>query len=168
MPPQVWRAGDYRICPSCGTRHKVQDLRCSRCHTVLAGAPVKHAAPARVVPIAPPSRGMRALVAVGVALALAAGLWVRSLFRGAALNDSVQASTGALPEAPIPQPTWTPPARSYRPIVGHKRGVHAQPGCCARGPDTPAALDAARAELPADRGLQPGRSVGRSVEHGRA
>ena len=127
MPTQVWRAGDYRICPSCGTRHKVQDLRCSRCHTVLAGAPVKHAAPARVVPIAPPSRGMRALVAVGIVAALAAGLWVRSLFRGAALNDSVEASTVAVPEvapeAAPPQPTWTPPALSYPPIVGYNQGA---------------------------------------------
>ena len=127
MPTQVWRAGDYRICPSCGTRHKVQDLRCSRCHTVLAGTPVKHSEPARVVPIAAPSRGMRALVAVGVVVALAAGLWVRSLFRGAALNDSVEASTVAVPEvapeAAPPQPTWTPPALSYPPIVGYNQGV---------------------------------------------
>jgi hypothetical protein len=123
MPTQVWRAGDYRICPSCGTRHKVQDLRCSRCHTVLAGAPVKHSQPARVVPIAAPSRGMRAAVAVGVVVALASGLWVRSLFRGTALNDSVEASTVGAPEAPAPQPTWTPPALSYPPIVGYNQGV---------------------------------------------
>ena len=123
MPMQVWRAGDYRTCPSCGTRHKVQDLRCSRCHTVLAGAPVRHSQPARVVPIAAPSRGMRALVVAGVVVALASGLWVRSLFRGAALNDSVEASTVAVPEAPAPQPTWTPPALSYPPIVGYNQGV---------------------------------------------
>jgi len=123
MPTEVWRAGDYRTCPSCGTRHKVQDLRCSRCHTVLAGAPVRHSQPARVVPIAAPSRGMRALVVAGVVVALASGLWVRSLFRGAALNDSVEASTVAVPEAPAPQPTWTPPALSYPPIVGYNQGV---------------------------------------------
>jgi hypothetical protein len=123
MPTEVWRAGDYRVCPSCGTRHKVQDLRCSRCHTVLAGTPVKHSEPARVVPVAAPSRGLRALVAVGVVVALAAGLWVRSLFRGASLNDSVEASSSAAAEAPAPQPTWTPPALSYPPIVGYNQGV---------------------------------------------
>jgi hypothetical protein len=52
---------------------------------------------------------------------------VRSLFRGAALNDSVEASTVAVPEvapeAAPPQPTWTPPALSYPPIVGYNQGV---------------------------------------------
>jgi len=66
---------------------------------------------------------MRALVVAGVVVALASGLWVRSLFRGAALNDSVEASTVAVPEAPAPQPTWTPPALSYPPIVGYNQGV---------------------------------------------
>src|SRR6185503_1387139 len=66
---------------------------------------------------------MRALVVAGVVVALASGLWVRSLFRGAALNDSVEASTVAVPEAPAPQPTWTPPALSYPPIVGYNQAV---------------------------------------------
>ena len=124
MPTQVWRAGDFRVCPSCGTRHKVQDLRCERCHTILAGTPVQHSAPARIAaPVTRPGRGMRALLAVAVVVALGAGLWVRSLFRGAPLQDSVEASSVMVPPAPAPQPTWTPPALSYPPIVGYNQGV---------------------------------------------
>ena len=37
------RPGDYRVCPKCGTRHKVHDLRCTKCQGVLAGTPVHHA-----------------------------------------------------------------------------------------------------------------------------
>jgi len=124
MPTQVWRAGDYRVCPKCKARHKVQDLRCSQCHTVLAGTPVRHAAP-RLEPAAAArsSRAMRALLAVCLVLALGAGLWVRSLFRGANLQDSVEASSATAPPAPAPQPTWTPPALSYPPIVGYNQGV---------------------------------------------
>jgi hypothetical protein len=121
MPTQYWHAGDYRVCPSCGARHKVQDLRCARCQTVLAGTPVQHAGPARVA--AGPARSGRALLAVGVVVALACGLWVRSLFRGAPVQDSVQASSVTVPAAPAPQPTWTPPALSYPPIVGYNQGV---------------------------------------------
>lgn len=124
MPTQVWRAGDYRVCPKCKARHKVQDLRCAQCHTVLAGTPVRHAAPTRVEAAAVPrvGRGLRALLAVGLVIALGAGLWVRSLFRGASLQDSVEASSATVPPAPAPQPTWTPPALSYPPIVGYNQG----------------------------------------------
>lgn len=125
MPIEVWRPGDFRLCPSCGARHKVQDLHCARCNTVLAGAPVQHAGPAPAgvaVAAARSSRGLRALLAVGVVVALGAGLWVRSLFRGAALQDSVEASSTAA-VAPAPQPTWTPPMLSYPPVVGYNTGV---------------------------------------------
>ncbi|HET6897365.1 MAG TPA: hypothetical protein VFK70_03415 [Vicinamibacteria bacterium] len=127
----------------------MQDLRCSRCDTVLAGTPVKHTEPARVVPIAAPSRGLRALVAVGVVVALAAGLWVRSLFRGASLN-SVEASTAAAPEAPAPQPTWTPPALSYPPIVGYNQGVPSSMAALAiQGGPLPTSAPAATSAEPA-------------------
>ena len=83
MPTQVWRPGDYRVCPRCLARHKVQDLRCTHCNTVLAGAAVRHAAaPVVAGGAARTGRGLRAVLAVGLVLALAAGLWVRSLFRG--------------------------------------------------------------------------------------
>src|SRR5258708_20254891 len=69
MPTEVWRAGDYRVCPKCGARHKVQDLRCTRCDTVLAGTPVFHSAPTRVAAAPTGSgRGMRALLAITPAL----------------------------------------------------------------------------------------------------
>jgi len=124
MPTEVWRAGDYRVCPSCKARHKVQDLRCARCNTVLAGTPVQHAEPAGVAAAAARTgRGMRALLAVAVVVALACGLWVRSLFRGAPVQDSVEASSVTVPAAPAAQPTWTPPALSYPPIVGYNQGV---------------------------------------------
>jgi hypothetical protein len=126
MPTQVWRPADYRICPKCNTRHKVQDLRCAHCQTVLAGTRVRHAAPTRLeagTTTPRTSRGLRALLAVGLVIALGAGLWVRSLFRGASIQDSVEASSLTSPVAPAPQPTWTPPALSYPPIVGYNQGV---------------------------------------------
>jgi hypothetical protein len=127
MPTQYWHAGDYRVCPSCGARHKVQDLRCAQCNTVLAGTPVRHSGPASVATTttaaARAGRGTRAFLAVAVFVALACGLWVRSLFRGAPVQDSVEASSVTAPAAPAPQPTWTPPALSYPPIVGYNQGV---------------------------------------------
>jgi hypothetical protein len=124
MPTQVWRPGDYRVCPSCGTRHKVQDLRCSHCNTVLAGAPVRHAAaPQVVVKPVRPGRGLRAVLAVGLVLALAAGLWVRSLFRGAALQDAVEASSTTPVPIPAAEPSFTPPVLSYPPAIGYGSSV---------------------------------------------
>jgi hypothetical protein len=123
MPTEVWRPGDYRVCPKCGARHKVQDLRCTRCDTVLAGAPVWHSAPTRVAATAGSGRGMRAMLAITVVIALAAGLWIRSLFRGAPIHDSVEASSATLGAAPAPPPTWTPPVLSYPPLVGYNQGV---------------------------------------------
>ena len=125
MPTQVWRAGDYRVCPKCGARHKVQDLRCSRCDTVLAGTPVFHSAPATVAATATGSgRGtLRAMLAIAVVIALAAGIWIRSLFRGAPIQDSVEASSATLAAAPAPPATWSPPVLSYPPVVGYNQGV---------------------------------------------
>jgi hypothetical protein len=85
---------------------------------------VQHAEPAGIATAAARTgRGMRALLAVAVVVALACGLWVRSLFRGAPVQDSVEASSVTMPAAPAPQPTWTPPALSYPPIVGYNQGV---------------------------------------------
>jgi hypothetical protein len=66
---------------------------------------------------------MRALLAVCLVVALGAGLWVRSLFRGAPIQDSVEASSATLAAAPAPPPTWTPPVLSYPPVVGYNQGV---------------------------------------------
>jgi hypothetical protein len=142
MPTQVWRAGDYRVCPKCKARHKVQDLRCAQCDTVLAGTSVRHAEPTRIeaATTGRPSRALRALLAVALVIALGAGLWVRSLFRGASIQDSVEASSMTVPPAPAPQPTWTPPALSYPPIVGYNQGV----------PSSMAALAIQASPLPAN------------------
>jgi hypothetical protein len=66
---------------------------------------------------------MRAMLAITVVIALAAGLWIRSLFRGAPIQDSVEASSATLAAAPAPPPTWTPPVLSYPPVVGYNQGV---------------------------------------------
>lgn len=141
MPTQVWRPGDYRVCPSCATRHKVQDLRCAQCNTVLAGAPVRHAAaPAVAATTARSGRGLRAVLAVGLVLALAAGLWVRSLFRGAALQNAVEASSTTPAPVPAAQPSFTPPVLSYPPAVGYSSSV----------PTSMAGLTIQPSPLPAD------------------
>ena len=70
-----------------------------------------------------PGRGLRAVLAVGLVLALAAGLWVRSLFKGAALQDSVEASSVTPAPLPAAEPSFTPPVLSYPPAVGYSGGV---------------------------------------------
>ncbi|HYU42770.1 MAG TPA: hypothetical protein VEQ84_11535 [Vicinamibacteria bacterium] len=66
---------------------------------------------------------MRAMLAIAVVVALAAGLWIRSLFRGAPIQDSVEASSATLAAASAPPPTWTPPVLSYPPVAGDNQGV---------------------------------------------
>jgi uncharacterized protein YeeX (DUF496 family) len=143
MPTEVWRPGDFRVCPKCGSRHKVQDIKCSRCGTVLVGAPVHHATPVAVQTSAMRSSpALRALLVGGLLVAVGAGLWVRSVFRGAALQDSVQAANASAPPAPAAQPTWTPPVLSYPPMVGYNTGV--RPGAVAMvGASATAAVDSA-------------------------
>jgi hypothetical protein len=132
MPTEVWRPGDFRICPKCKSRHKVQDVKCMRCGTVLVGTPLHHAAPVAVATSSPrSSTPMRVLLVAGLLLAAGAGLWVRSLFRGAAVQDSVQAASALAASLPAPPPTWTPPVLSYPPMVGYNTGV--RPGAVAVG-----------------------------------
>ena len=122
------RPGDYRICPSCGARHKVQDLRCAQCDAVLAGTPVRHAAPAPTATAASRSgrSGLRVVLAAAVLIALGAGFLVRSLFRGAQVQQSVQAATPvAAAASPAPPQSWTPPVLNYPPVVGYNTGVPA-------------------------------------------
>jgi hypothetical protein len=124
LPTEVWRPGDFRVCPKCKSRHKVQDIKCERCGTVLVGAPVEHAEPVAVrTSGARSSTTLRVLLVAGVLIAAGAGLWVRSLFRGAAVQDAVQASNPAEAATPAPEPTWTPPVLSYPPVVGYNSGV---------------------------------------------
>src|SRR5438045_2562485 len=140
------RPGDYRVCPKCGTRHKVQDLRCTKCQGVLAGTPVHHAF---VMPATPAtaraSRALRIVLVLGLVIAVGAGLWMRSLFRGAQLEESVQAAnaTAAPVTEPQPQPSWSPPVLQYPPMVGYNRGVPASmAGLAIAASPAPAAAEA--------------------------
>ena len=142
---EIYRPGDFRICPSCGARHKVQDLRCSRCTTSLVGAPIRHAAPIRPRTVgATSSRTVRALMVAGVVLALAAGLWVRSVFKGAALEQSVAAaprpSDGPPAAPPIAAPDWTPPSLSYPATPPLRPALTALPSTTVTDPVTGAPL----------------------------
>lgn len=114
---EIYRSGDFRVCPSCGARHKVQDLACSRCSASLVGAPVRRATPLRIRTAGAPSNlTMRGVMVAGLVLALGAGLWVRSVFRGAALEQSVSAAvrpSDGPPAAPAAAADWTPPALNY-------------------------------------------------------
>jgi hypothetical protein len=120
------RPGDYRICPSCGARHKVQDLRCAQCQAVLAGTPVLHATPVTIRPAGSvrSARGLRAVLAVGLVVALGAGFLVWNLFRGAHLQQTVEAATPAASATAAP-PEFTPPVLNYPPVVGYNTGVPA-------------------------------------------
>jgi len=115
---EIYRSGDFRLCPSCGARHKVQDPACSRCSTSLVGAPVRRSAPLRLRTAgATSNRTLRGVMVTGLVLALGAGLWVRSVFRGAALEQSVSAaqrpSDGPPAAPPAAAPDWTPPSLNY-------------------------------------------------------
>ncbi|HUG53405.1 MAG TPA: hypothetical protein VMR21_07385 [Vicinamibacteria bacterium] len=126
MPIEVWRLGDYRVCPTCNARHKVQDIQCARCKTVLAGTRVHHAASAPVsVAGHRSSHGPRLLVVAGALVALGAGLWVRSVFRGAEIQDTVVAANTDTPAPRPAESTWQPPVLSYPPVVGYNTGVPA-------------------------------------------
>jgi len=139
MPTEVWRPGDFRVCPECGSRHKVQDIKCSRCGTVLVGAPIHHATAVAVATSSTRSSpALRALLVAGLLVAAGAGLWVRSVFRGAAVQGSVQAANASAPPAPAAQPTWTPPVLSYPPMVGYNTGVRPGAVAIAGAPATPA------------------------------
>src|SRR5437763_7412624 len=131
MPTEI-RPGDYRICPSCGARHKVQDLRCARCQAVLAGTPVRHASGMSIRSAGTPSskRGLRAVLAVGLVVAVAAGFLVRSLFRGTRLQDAVEASA-PLPSASATPSDWKPPVLNYPPVVGSNTGSGVPPSMAA-------------------------------------
>lgn len=154
------RPGDYRICPSCGARHKVQDLRCAQCQAVLAGTPVLHATPVTIRPAgsAPSGRGLRAVLAVGLVVALGAGFLVWNLFRGAHLQQTVQAATPAASATAAPA-AFTPPVLNYPPVVGYNTGVPASMvGLTIQNP--PPSASAMQASLPSASGDAAGASTG--------
>lgn len=126
MSPQSSRPGGYRVCPSCGARHKPDVTSCATCGASLASTSVWHADPPTLGTTASTkqARVIRGLVAVGVLAAVGAGLWVRSVFRGAALQQPARAEVRA--DARAAEPDWTPPALPY-PQVGGSNLAYAGP-----------------------------------------
>lgn len=107
------RAGDFRICPSCGSRNKAAYNYCVRCSAELDAA-VAMAAPAIM---APPgnTRTMRFLLAAGVIAAIGAGLVVRTVFRATLevpeISQDVRADSARTVSAPPPPVSgWVPGA----------------------------------------------------------
>jgi hypothetical protein len=96
---------------------------------------------------------LRLLLGVALVVAVGAGLWIRSLFRGANLQDSVQASSTAaapaapdVPPEPAPAPSWAPPVLQYPPVVGYNRGE--PPSAAGLAPAAPPATAAADTASP--------------------
>jgi hypothetical protein len=122
MSSQSSRPGGYRICSSCGARHKPHVMLCATCGASLASTSVWHAGPATLRTTAPTmqARVIRALVAGGVLAAIGAGFWVRSVFRGAALEQTARSEVRADVRADVPpaEPNWTPPALAYPQLGG--------------------------------------------------
>lgn len=108
------RAGEFRICPSCGSRNKAAHQFCVRCSASL------HAAPA-TVPAAGAGRSgntrmMRFLLAAGVIAAIGVGLIVHTVFRATLevtpISEDVRADSARTVSAPPPPPVsgWYPGA----------------------------------------------------------
>jgi hypothetical protein len=106
-------AGDFRVCPSCGSRNKAAHRYCVRCSAPLH-APAT-AAPGAARAARPGStRMMRFVLAAGVVAAIAVGLIVRTVFRATlevpAISEDVRADSARTVAAPPPPPVsgWYP------------------------------------------------------------
>jgi len=113
------RAGDFRICPSCGSRNKAAHNYCVRCSASLQAAAATAAPPAGV---ARPGnrRTMRFVLAAGVIAALALGLIVRTVVQAtsevSALSEDVRADSARTASAPPPPVSgWYPGANVPEP-----------------------------------------------------
>ena len=108
------RAGDFRICPSCGSRNKAAHNYCVRCSAELDAA-ATGAAPAAITARPGNTRMMRFLLAAGVVAAIAAGLIVRTVFRATLevpdISQDVRADSARTVSAPPPPVSgWVPGA----------------------------------------------------------
>jgi hypothetical protein len=110
------RAGDFRICPSCGSRNKAAYLYCVRCSAQLDAAAADAGLASGAAPAGSP-RMMRLVLAAGVIAAIAAGLIVRTVFRATlevpVISDDVRADSARTVDAPPPPPPvsgWYPGA----------------------------------------------------------
>ncbi|HEV7498523.1 MAG TPA: hypothetical protein VGQ33_00910 [Vicinamibacteria bacterium] len=101
---------------------------------------------------------MRAVLAVGLVVALGAGFLVWNLFRGAHLQQTVEAATPAASATTAP-PAFTPPVLNYPPVVGYNTGVPANMvGLTIQNP--PASSSAMQASLPPASADAAGASTG--------
>jgi hypothetical protein len=108
------KAGDFRICPSCGSRNKAAYNYCVRCSAEL-DATATGAAPAAITTPTGNPRMMRFLLAAGVMAAIAAGLIVRTVFRATLevpeISQDVRADGARTVSAPPPPVSgWVPGA----------------------------------------------------------
>src|SRR5688572_24445040 len=101
------RAGDFRICPSCGSRNKAAYNYCVRCSVELDAAAADVGRTAGGTPSGNP-RLMRFLLAAGVIAAIAAGLVVRTVFRATLevqdISEAVRADSARTVLPPQPPP----------------------------------------------------------------
>jgi len=108
------RAGDFRICPSCGARNKAAYLYCVRCSAQLDAAAADAGLASSAAPAGSP-RVMRFVLAAGVMAASAVGLIVRTVFRATlevpAISDDVRADSARTVDVPPPPVSgWSPGA----------------------------------------------------------
>ena len=108
------KPGDFRICPSCGSRNKAAYNYCVRCSAKLDEA-ATGAEPLVYTALPDNRRMMRFLLAAGVIAALAAGLVVRTVFRATLevpeISQDVRADSARTVSAPPPPVSgWVPGA----------------------------------------------------------
>lgn len=106
------RAGDFRVCPTCGSRNKGGHKYCVRCSAPLGAVAVAAARPG-LEPTTNP-RLTRFLLAAGVMAAIIAGLFLTTISRATreagAISEDVRADTArsvAEVAAPAPPPAVT-------------------------------------------------------------
>ena len=87
------RPGEFRICPRCATRQKGFYVHCQACGVSLAGALIAERAysPVQAPPARPLSRGVRAVLVLGVVGAATIGIVLRSTFTNAAFDAATPA-----------------------------------------------------------------------------
>ena len=111
------RAGEFRICPSCGARNKAAHNFCVRCSGAMDAALVGGTGSA-VAPRPRSTRMMRYLLPAFLIAALAAGLVLRTVYRAtreaSAVSEDVRAdgarASTTTPPAPPPVSGWYPGA----------------------------------------------------------
>ncbi len=96
MKTNALRPGEFRICPGCSTRQKGLHGNCQSCGASLADAQIAERiyAPVHAPSPRPVSRGVRAVLVVGVVGAATIGMVLRDAFTNAAFDTTTPAPTG--------------------------------------------------------------------------